>query len=145
MEKPKPVNEADAKYMEEQIDFYTDENKWLEEQRVKAEQGLEAAETDEDREKYQTTLEKIGKYMTRNSAWIAYFRGEGEAPIRVESAEATDIEAEDLDSDDEKQKSVRVESTDPLTGQAIVGRGATEEEAIRDANNQMNDIRDGRR
>ena len=135
---------TDKDYKQEQIDFYTEENEWLEEQKTKAEEGLQSAETDEDREKYQKTLEKIGRYMTQNTKWIAYFRGEGEAPIRTESTETAEVEAEDLDSPEEEQKSFTVQATNPYDGRVLFGKGATEEEARRDVNNQINEDRDAR-
>lgn len=142
-------------YDEEHLDFLKEETQWLEKQKTIAEQGLQAAETEEEKQKFQATIEKVGRYLTQNQEWMAKLQSNIEGgddagaetddlPVTAEAApDAKTIEADDVDSDEEQKKSVQVTTTNPYTGQVIVGRGATEQEAIQDANQQINDYREG--
>ena len=141
-------------YDAEHLDFLKEETQWLEKQKTIAEQGLQAAESEEEKQKFQATIEKVGRYLAQNQEWMTKLQSNIEGddagaetddlPVTAEAAsDAPTSEVDDVDSAEEQKKSVSVETTNPYTGQVIVGHGATEQEAIADANQQINDYRDG--
>ncbi len=60
----------------------------------------------------------------------------------VPNEKAVEMQADDVDSKSEQEKSVTVRGINPYTGQAIMKTGATEEEALRAINQEINEYRD---